>query len=88
MLNEILHYIFLSIAGSVALVIMSKVILNKLIRRNVNYYEDIEISEERELLQNASLEIAHLERRGDDAKEISPRSHYNSYRCAYSHSAL
>lgn len=68
MLNEILHYIFLSLAGSVALVIMSKVILNKLIRRNVNYYEDIEISEERELLQNASLEIAHLERRVDDAK--------------------
>ncbi|ASS38140.1 hypothetical protein [Mogibacterium pumilum] len=68
MLNEILHYIFLSLAGSVALVIMSKVILNKLIRRNVNYYEDIEISEERELLQNASLETAHLERRVDDAK--------------------
>ena len=68
MLNEILYYIFLSLAGSVALVIMSKVILNKLIRRNVNYYEDIEISEERELLQNASLETAHLERRVDDAK--------------------
>lgn len=68
MLNEILHYIFLSLAGSVALVIMSKVILNKLIRRNVNYYEDIEISEERELLQNASLETAHLERGVDDAK--------------------
>ena len=68
MLNEILHYIFLSLAGSVALVIMSKVVLNKLIRRNVNYYEDIEISEERELLQNASLETAHLERRVDDAK--------------------
>lgn len=68
MLNEILHYIFLSLAGSVALVIMSKVILNKLIRRNVNYYEDIEISEERELLQNASLEAAHLERSLDDAK--------------------
>lgn len=68
MLNEILHYIVLSLVGAVVLVIMSKVILNKLLRRDVNYYEDIELREESELLQNASLDTTHLERRGNDDK--------------------
>lgn len=68
MLNEILHYIVLSIVGSLALVFISKVILNKLFRRNVNYYESTEINEERELLQNAGLDASYLERRTDDDK--------------------
>ncbi len=68
MLNEILHYTVLSIVGSLALVFMSKIILNKLLRRNVNYYESTEINEERELLQNAGLDASYLERRTDDDK--------------------
>lgn len=68
MLNEILHYIVLSLVGAVALVVMSKIILNKLLRRDVNYYENIELREEIELLQNASLDTMQLERRGNDDK--------------------
>lgn len=68
MLNEILHYTVLSIVGSLALVFISKIILNKLLRRNVNYYESTEINEERELLQNAGLDASYLERRTDDDK--------------------
>ncbi|WP_456078615.1 hypothetical protein [Mogibacterium diversum] len=68
MLSELLHYTVLSIVGSLALVFISKVILNKLLRRNVNYYEGTEINEERELLQNAGLDASYLERRTDDDK--------------------
>ncbi|WP_456153180.1 hypothetical protein [Mogibacterium sp.] len=68
MLSEILHYTVLSIVGSLALVFISKVILNKLLRRNVNYYEGTEINEERELLQHAGLDASYLERRTDDDK--------------------
>ncbi len=68
MLSELLHYTVLSLVGSLALVFISKVILNKLLRRNVNYYEGTEINEERELLQNAGLDASYLERRTDDDK--------------------
>lgn len=68
MLNEILHYIVLSLVGSLALVFISKVILNKLLRRNVNYYEGTEINEEMELIQHAVLDASYLERRTDDDK--------------------
>lgn len=68
MLSEILHYTVLSIVGSLALVFMSKVILNKLLRRNVNYYEGTEIHEEMELLRHARLDTSYLERRTDDDK--------------------
>mgnify|MGYP000844327206 FL=1 len=68
MLNEILHYTVFSIVGSLALVFMSKIILNKLLRRNVKYYESTEINEEIELLQNAGLDASYLERRTDDDK--------------------
>lgn len=68
MLNEILHFAVLSLVGSLALVFISKIILNKLLRRNVNYYESTEINEERELLQHAGLDASYLERRTDDDK--------------------
>ena len=68
MLNEILHFTVLSLVGSLALVFISKVILNKLLRRNVNYYEGTEINEERDLLQNTGLDAYYLERRTDDDK--------------------
>jgi hypothetical protein len=66
MLNEILHFTVLSLVGSLALVFISKVILNKLLRRNVNYYEGTEINEEMELIQHAGLDASYLERRTDD----------------------
>lgn len=68
MLNEILHFTVLSLVGSLALVFISKVILNKLLRRNVNYYEGTEINEEMELIQHAGLDTSYLERRTDDDK--------------------
>ena len=68
MLSELLHYTVLSLVGSLALVFISKVILNKLLRRNMNYYESTEINEEIELLQNAGLDASYLERRTDDDK--------------------
>lgn len=68
MLNEILHFTVLSLVGSLALVFISKVILNKLLRRNVNYYEGTEINEEMELIQHAELDASYLERRTDDDK--------------------
>lgn len=66
MLNEILHFTVLSLVGSLALVFISKIILNKLLRRNVNYYEGTEINEEMELIQHAGLDASYLERRTDD----------------------
>ena len=68
MLSELLHYTVLSLVGSLALVFISKVILNKLLRRNVNYYEGTEINEEMELIQHAGLYASYLERRTDDDK--------------------
>ena len=68
MLNEILHFTVLSLVGSLALVFISKVILNKLLRRNVNYYEGTEINEEMERIQHAGLDASYLERRTDDDK--------------------
>lgn len=68
MLSELLHYTVLSLVGSLALVFISKVILNKLLRRNVNYYEGTEINEEMELIQHAGLDTSYLERRTDDDK--------------------
>lgn len=68
MLNEILHFTVLSLVGSLALVFISKVILNKLLRHNVNYYEGTEINEEMELIQHAGLDASYLERRTDDDK--------------------
>ena len=68
MLNEILHFTVLSLVGSLALVFIIKVILNKLLRRNVNYYEGTEINEEMELIQHAGLDASYLERRTDDDK--------------------
>ncbi|WP_156791997.1 MULTISPECIES: hypothetical protein [Mogibacterium] len=67
-MNEILHYIVLSLAGSVALVVMSKIILNKLLRRDTGYYESIELDEEAEMLKRASIDALYPERSEDDVK--------------------
>ena len=68
MLTEILHYIVLSLAGSVALVVMSKIILNKLLRRDTGYYESIELDEEAEMLKRASIDALYPERSEEDVK--------------------
>ena len=68
MLNEILHYIVLSLAGSVALVVMSKIILNKLLRRDTGYYESIELDEEAKMLKRASIDALYPERSEEDVK--------------------
>lgn len=68
MLNEILHYIVLSLAGSVALVVMSKIILNKLLRCDTGYYESIELDEEAEMLKRASIDALYPERSEEDVK--------------------
>lgn len=68
MLNEILHYIVLSLAGSVALVVISKIILNKLLRRDTGYYESIELDEEAEMLKRASIDALYPERSEEDVK--------------------
>ena len=68
MLNEILHYIVLSLAGSVALVVMSKIILNKLLRRDTGHYESIELDEEAEMLKRASIDALYPERSEEDVK--------------------
>lgn len=67
-MNEILHYIVLSLAGSVALVVMSKIILNKLLRRDTGYYESIELDEEAEMLKRASIDALYPERSEEDVK--------------------
>ena len=67
-MNEILHYIVLSLAGSVALVVMSKIILNKLLRRDTGYYESIELDEEAEMLKRASIDTLYPERSEEDVK--------------------
>lgn len=67
-MNEILHYIVLSLAGSVALVVMSKIILNKLLRRDTGYYESIELDEEAEMLKRASIDVLYPERSEEDVK--------------------
>lgn len=68
MLNEILHYIVLSLAGSVALFVMSKIILNKLLRRDTRYYESIELDEEAEMLKRASIDALYPGRSEEDVK--------------------
>lgn len=68
MLNEILHYIVLSLAGSVALFVMSKIILNKLLRRDTGYYESIELDEEAEMLKRASIDALYPGRSEEDVK--------------------
>lgn len=67
-MNEILHYIVLSLAGSVALVVMSKIILNKLLRRDTGYYESIELDEEAGMLKRASIDALYPERSEEDVK--------------------
>lgn len=55
MIREILIYIIISLAGATSLVFVSKYILNFILRRNNDYYEKIELNEERSMLRKAGI---------------------------------
>ena len=54
-MNEFLYYGFVSFVGSIVLIFLSKVVMNKSLRRDVNYYETTEKEEELQMLRNANL---------------------------------
>lgn len=54
-MNEFLYYGFVSFVGSIVLIFLSKVVMNKPLRRDVNYYETMEKEEELQMLRNANL---------------------------------
>lgn len=54
-MNEFLYYGFVSFVGSIVLIFLSKVVMNKSLRRDVNYYETTEKEEELQMLRKANL---------------------------------
>lgn len=54
-MNEFLYYGFVSFVGSIVLIFLSKVVMNKPLRRDVNYYETKEKEEELQMLRKANL---------------------------------
>lgn len=54
-MNEFLYYGFVSFVGSIVLIFLSKVVMNKPLRRDVNYYEATEKEEELQMLRKANL---------------------------------
>ena len=54
-MNEFLYYGCVSFVGSIVLIFLSKVVMNKPIRRDVNYYETMEKEEELQMLRKANL---------------------------------
>lgn len=54
-MNEFLYYGFVSFVGSIVLIFLSKVVMNKLLRRDVNYYKTTEKEEELQMLRKANL---------------------------------
>lgn len=54
-MNEFLYYGFVSFVGSIVLIFLSKVVMNKPLRRDVNCYETTEKEEELQMLRKANL---------------------------------
>ena len=54
-MNEFLYYGFVSFVGSIVLIFLSKVVMNKPLRRDVNYYKTTEKEEEQQMLRKANL---------------------------------
>ena len=54
-MNEFLYYGFVSFVGSIVLIFLSKVVMNKPLRRDVNYYETMEKEEKLQMLRKANL---------------------------------
>ncbi len=62
-MNEFLYYLVLSFAGSMILIFLSKVVMNKPIRRNKNYYEAEEKEVELRMLRDSNLKKTKTGRR-------------------------
>ena len=54
-MNEFLYYCIISFVGSIVLIFLSKVVMNKPLWRDVNYYETTEKEEELQMLRKANL---------------------------------
>ena len=54
-MNEFLYYCIISFVGSIVLIFLSKVVMNKPLRRDVNYYVTTEKEEELQMLRKANL---------------------------------
>ena len=54
-MNEFLYYCIISFVGSIVLIFLYKVVMNKPLRRDVNYYETTEKEEELQMLRKANL---------------------------------
>ena len=62
-MNEFLYYLVLSFAGSMILIFLAKVVMNKPIRRNKDYYEAEEKEVELRMLRNSNLKKTKTGRR-------------------------
>lgn len=54
-MKEFFYYFFTAFEGALVLIFLSKELMNKLIRRERNYYEEGEIQEVMEMLSKANL---------------------------------
>lgn len=54
-MNEIIRYLIISFISAVTLIFISKVILERLIRRDKDYYERYESEEEEAMLKNINI---------------------------------
>ena len=53
MLHEFIHALIIGLAGAAALIVLAKIILSKLMRRDADFYEKREAEEERNMLSKA-----------------------------------
>lgn len=53
MLHEFIHALIIGLAGAAALIVLAKIILSKLIRKDADFYENREAEEERNMLLKA-----------------------------------
>jgi len=54
-LNESLYYFIVSLIGSYVLILLAKVLLDRVLRKPADYYEKDEIEEENRMLAAAGL---------------------------------
>lgn len=53
--KEFIEYFAIAFVASACLIFMAKIVMNKLIRKDVNYYEDVELEEEERMLRGANI---------------------------------
>lgn len=54
-MNEFIYYFCISFVGAMVLIFLAKVVMNKPIRKDKDYYETGEREEEMRMLRNANL---------------------------------